>query len=136
MAIVIWAIGLYVLVFAASLILFTALIVALPARYFVEQPNWLLQSQPPLVRWTGIIGKNLLGLVLIILGALLSIPGIPGQGLVTIVIGLALLDIPGRRQLVRRIMLSRGVLGGVNRLRSFFGRPPLVLDGAKHLSSR
>src|SRR5205814_3637307 len=113
-----------------------ALIVALPARYFVEQPNWLLQSQPPLVRWTGIIGKNLLGLVLIILGALLSIPGIPGQGLVTIVVGLALLDIPGRRQLVRRIMLSRGVLPGVNRLRSFFGRPPLVVDSVKPLSSR
>ena len=127
MAIVIWAIGLYLLIFATSLILFTALIVMLPARYFVEQPNWLLQARTPLVRWTGIIGKNLLGIVLVILGVILSVPGIPGQGLVTIAIGVALLDVPGRRRLVRWLAFRPRVLRSINRLRSWFGRPPLII---------
>jgi hypothetical protein len=41
--------------------------------------------------------RNLLGLALVGLGALLSLPAVPGQGLLTIFAGLMLMDLPGKR---------------------------------------
>ena len=61
------------------------------------------------------------------LGALLSLPGIPGQGLLTILIGLILLDFPGKRGLERRLVSRPSVLAAINRLRARFGRPAMEL---------
>lgn len=121
-----FAAGIFLLTFTLSLVIFGVLVVALPADYFSPQRRGLLADQPPLVRWLGIIGKNLLGLVLIIVGAILSIPGVPGQGLLTIAVGVVLLDIPGKHQLVRAVVRRPGVQRNMNRFRSWFGRPPLV----------
>ena len=71
------------------------------------------------------LGRNLLGLALIALGALLSIPGVPGQGLLTILIGLMLVDFPGRRRAEKAVARRRGVLAALNRIRRRFGRAPL-----------
>ena len=124
-----FAAGIFLLTFTLSLAIFAVLIVALPADYFSPDRRGLLANQPPLVRSLGIIGKNLLGLVLIIVGVILSIPGIPGQGLLTIAVGVVLLDIPGKQRLVRAIVRRRGVLRNLNRFRSWFGRPPLTVKG-------
>jgi len=123
-----WAAGIFALTFTISLVVFGLLIVALPTRYFVEDRSQFLADKPPLVRWLGLIGKNLLGLLLIVIGVILSLPGIPGQGLLTIVIGVMLLDIPGKHRLVRRFVRRASVLRQLNRLRAWFGRPPLVID--------
>ena len=72
-----------------------------------------------------------LGLLLIVVGVILSIPGVPGQGLLTIVVGVMLLDIPGKHRLVRAVVRRKGVLKNLNRLRASFGRPPLVIDEKK-----
>jgi hypothetical protein len=120
--------AIYLLTFTISLVAFGVLILVLPPRYFVESDGRLLADKPPLVRWLGMIGKNVLGLALIVVGVLLSLPGIPGQGLLTIIVGVMLLDIPGKHRLVRSIVRRRGVLRNLNRFRSGFGRPPLVVD--------
>jgi hypothetical protein len=120
-------IAIYLLTFTLSLLVFGVLVIALPERYFVESEGRLLSKQPPVVRWLGIIVKNLAGLALVALGVLLSLPGMPGQGLLTIAVGIVLLDIPGKHGLVRRVVKRRGVLRNLNRLRSWFGRPPLVV---------
>jgi len=73
------------------------------------------------------VGKNLLGLVLVALGVVLSVPGVPGQGLLTILIGIILLDFPGKRALVQRLVGRPAVLGAINRLRARFRRPPMEL---------
>jgi hypothetical protein len=125
------AAGIFLATFAISLAVFAALVVALPERYFAEQRD-LWVDRHPVVRWLGIIGKNLLGLVIIAVGVLLSIPGVPGQGLLTIAVGLMLLDIPGKHRLVRAVVHRPGVLRRLNRLRSWFGRPPLVVDSERH----
>ena len=122
-----WAAGIFLLTFALSLATFTALVVALPARYFVEDRD-LWVDRHPLVRWLGIIGKNLLGVILIVVGILLSLPGIPGQGLLTVAVGVVLLDIPGKHRLVRAVVRRPGVARRLNRLRAWFGRPPLVVE--------
>jgi hypothetical protein len=116
----------FVLLFVLSIAAFIGLVVALPARYFVDEYG-LWADKHRLVRLLGLVGKNLLGLVLIALGVVLSIPGIPGQGLLTILIGLVLLDIPGKRRLVQRFVRRPGVLRTLNRLRAWFHRPPLIV---------
>ena len=121
-----WA-AIFLLTFTISLVICGALIVALPPRYFIEDHK-LWSGRPPLVRLLGIIGKNLLGVLLIVVGVLLSVPGIPGQGILTIAIGVVLLDIPGKQRLVRAVVRRKGVLRSINRFRAWFGRKPLVVD--------
>jgi hypothetical protein len=118
----------FVVTFAVSLAIVGTMLVRLPATYFLdrhERDLWI--DQHPIVRWSGIILKNVSGIALIALGFLLSLPGIPGQGLLTILLGVMLLDFPGKRRLERRIIGMPRVLDRVNRLRARFGKPPLVL---------
>jgi hypothetical protein len=87
-----------------------------------------LKNQSPVVRVLAIIGKNLLGVVLVVLGILLSLPGVPGQGVLTILLGIMLLDFPGRRRFERWIVGWPKVFNAINKLRQRFDKPPLVLD--------
>lgn len=120
-----WLLGVYGLISLASLAAFLGIVLALPADYFSEQRQlWI--DRHPVVRWIGIIAKNLVGLAIIVLGILLSLPGMPGQGLLTIVIGAMLVDFPGKQRLVVSVVNRPGVLKTLNRLRRYFGRPPLV----------
>lgn len=122
-----WSIAIFLLLFAAGLAVVAVAILLLPTHYFVdERPFW--RDKPKPLRLAGIVAKNLLGLSLVALGIALSIPGIPGQGLLTILIGLVLVDFPGKRRLVR--MLSRRPLiqRSINGLRTRFGRQPVVFE--------
>ncbi len=58
----------------------------------------------------------------------MSLPGIPGQGLLTILLGVMLLDFPGKRRLEFKIISRPKVFRAINRLRARFDKPPLVLD--------
>lgn len=122
-----WTVSVFVLVFIASLASITALLLVLPVRYFVDDRRFL-HGQPPLVRWTGLALKNLLGLAIVALGIVLSIPGIPGQGALTILVGLVLLDIPGKRRLVRLLARRKWVQRSINGLRAQFGRPAMEFE--------
>ena len=62
-----------------------------------------------------------------ILGVVLALPGVPGQGLLTIFVGILLLDIPGKRRFELKIIRRPGVLKYVNRLRDRFNKPPLLV---------
>ena len=126
-----WLVGIFLLTFTLSLGLFGVIVLLLPPRYFSKDHGRFLANKPPLVRGLGIVGKNLLGLVLIALGIVLSLPGVPGQGLLTVLVGVVLLDIPGKHRLVRYFANRPGVLRGINRFRSWFGRPPMVVDEAR-----
>lgn len=72
--------------------------------------------------------RNLFGYFLILLGIILSFPGVPGQGLLTILMGVLLIDFPGKHRAERWLLTRRGVLSGVNKLRARVGRPPLLTD--------
>lgn len=123
------AVVLYLAAFALSLLGVAATLVYLPADYFVEGPTRADSSvQHPLLRVLWRLAKNLLGLCLVVVGLLLSMPGIPGQGLLTVLIGLMLLDFPGKRRVERAILSRPRVLAAANRLRGRFGKPPLRLS--------
>ena len=69
--------------------------------------------------------KNLLGGVLVVAGVALSLPGIPGQGLLTAFAGLLLLDIPAKRRLELAVLRRPSIRSRVDALRRRFGRPQL-----------
>lgn len=124
-----WGVGLFVVTFTVSLAAVGLFVVMLPATFFL--PSYrraFMHSRHPALRWTCIVLKNLLGLVLVVVGVGLSMPGMPGQGLLTILIGLILMDFPGKQRLERKIIGRPKVLGTVNSLRARFNKPPLLLD--------
>lgn len=116
-----------------SLVAIGIVLVRLPEEYFTKprQPWWKREK-----RWRGrdvarILAKNAAGVLLVAVGGLLAlIPGVPGQSLLTIFMGLFLVDFPGKHRwqcwILRRKRLNRWV-GGV-RLR--FGRRPFTLPEA------
>lgn len=111
---------------AGSLGLMVFVLVRMPADYLNTlegAPFW--PGRPAWMRIGARIGKNLLGVLLVALGVVLSLPGVPGQGVLTLLIGVMLLDIPGKRRLERRIFGIPKVLAAVNRLRARFERPAL-----------
>jgi hypothetical protein len=109
----------WVLLTAGSLAIVLRIVLALPEDYFEA-------DQPPLTSWTVTrLARNGAGMVLIVVGAALSIPGVPGQGVLTVLVGLFLVDFPRRQQLERALARRRGVLLSLNRLRVHFNRAPL-----------
>ncbi len=101
---------------AASLSYATHVVVTLPADHFV--------AERPRAGFLATLGRNLGALGLLVVGAFMSLPGVPGQGLLTMLIGLLLLDVPGKRAFDRRLAGRPRVLGVLNRLRARFGKPP------------
>ena len=71
-------------------------------------------------------------MVLVIIGIIL-IP-LPGQGVLTMLIGIIISDIPGKRKLERRIIRSPVILAAANGIRSRFKRPSFVLDESVEVS--
>ena len=124
-----WAIGIFLVTFVVSLVLVGMFLVWLPARYFVDREQrhfWI--DRHPVIRITGVVLKNVAGLLLILLGLGLSLPGVPGQGLLTMLVGVILLDFPGKQRFERWMLGLPRVLRTVNRLRARYGRDPLVLE--------
>jgi hypothetical protein len=118
-----------VVTFVASIAVVSFVLVRLPANYFhSSHAREFLVERHPVLRAFGIFAKNLLGLVLVALGIIMSMPGVPGQGVLTILLGVMLLDFPGKRALEARIVSQPRVYRAINSLRARFDRPPLLLD--------
>jgi hypothetical protein len=122
-------VGLFLLSLSISFAAIAVVLINIPANYFSShyQQDFLPNSRW-MVRWGAIILKNVFGLFLVLLGIVLSLPGVPGQGILTILLGLILLDIPGKRPLEARIIKRPAVLAAVNRFRARYNRPPLEMD--------
>jgi hypothetical protein len=124
-----WGVGLFVLTLSVSLAETAVILVKLPAGYFsASHKAGVFADRSAVVRVLGLVGKNLLGVVHVVIGIVMSLPGVPGQGILTILIGLMLLDIPGTRTLELKIVSRPKVLRTINRLRARFHKPPLELD--------
>lgn len=103
-----------------SLWLARTVILRLPPDYFVGEPS---RSSSGRLAW---VGRNVAGFLLIVLGLVLSIPGVPGQGLLTMAVGLVILDVPGKHSLERRFIGHPRVLSAINKIRERAGVPPFA----------
>ncbi|MGH9943466.1 MAG: hypothetical protein ACRD9R_14060 [Pyrinomonadaceae bacterium] len=120
---------LFLVTFCVSLGITALVLVKLPATYFkAEHDRQFWIERHPVMRWTGLVVKNLLGVVLVLLGIVMSLPGVPGQGLLTILLGIMLLDFPRKRELELKLVSRPKIFAAINRLRARFHKPPLVLD--------
>ena len=115
--------------FAANIALVSFILVKIPADYFKKTHKTQFWVGPnPALHAAKMIGKNILGIFLVVLGIILSIPGVPGQGLLTILLGVVLLDFPGKRNLERKLLSRQEIVKTIDRLRKKFNKPPLELD--------
>lgn len=131
---VLFAFSLFAVLLLGSLVGVAFILVRISPTYFQDlHPRDPWRDRHPALRLTGRIARNLLGTILILVGIVLSFPGVPGQGLLTILIGLMLIDVPGKRRLERRIVGRPKVLRVINRLRRRFGRESLVLGRRRGL---
>lgn len=115
---VVLAIGASVALAVLTLAYAGRVVAALPADHFVARRVRL--------GFLATLGRNVGAVALIVLGAIMSIPGVPGQGLLTLLVGVLLLDVPGKRALDRRIVGRPRVLAALNRLRARQGKAPFV----------
>jgi hypothetical protein len=124
-ATLLFALGLWVATTAVTLAVAAAVVVRLPPTYFSESDE-AHAARAASARTLRGLARNAFGVVLIVVGAVMSIPGIPGQGLLTMLIGLMLVDFPGRRRLEKALARRPGILAAMNRMRARFGHPPLL----------
>jgi hypothetical protein len=111
----------------ASALLTPWLLARLPADYFSRPKPHLwerLRSEPPL-RKLWLLGHNLVGVVLVGAGVMMLV--LPGQGLLTIFLGIVLIDFPGKLALERWLITRPGLLKLVTWLRRKAGQAPFVL---------
>lgn len=137
-----WLTAASFVVFVATLLLVPALIVRIPYDYFAhaERPPGRFTMRRPALRLAALFVKNALGCVLVLVGITLLV--LPGQGLLTILLGFLMLDFPGKYRLEKRLIARPRVHRAIDWLRRRAGRPPLVLGpseaqrDAARLSSR
>lgn len=121
--------GLFLLSIGFSFLVIGIVMVKIPSNYFsTHYQQDFMPNSPWLVRWGAVIAKNLLGVFLVLLGIVLSLPGVPGQGLLTILLGVIMLDIPGKRPFEARIIKRPTIHAAIDNLRARFNKPPLELD--------
>ncbi len=114
--------------FVGSLIALPVLAARLPADYFTTRartaPPW--RGPHPIRRTVLRVGRNLLGLVLVLGG--IGMLFLPGQGLLTLAIGLLMLDFPGKRAFQGWMLSWKPVHAGINWLRRKANQPEFELS--------
>lgn len=115
-------------VFVASLFVIPALVTRIHPAYFAHdtRPPSLWSGQHRAVRVSIVIAKNILGVVLIVAGVAMLV--LPGQGLLTVLIGFLLLDSPGKYRFEKWLIARPFIFGPVNWLRRRAGRVPLEIQ--------
>lgn len=112
--------------FIGSLIAIPLILVRLPADYFdTRTPRHWMKDHHPLLRLMGLIVKNVLGIVFFLVGFAMLF--LPGQGLLTMLIGISLMDFPRKRELEAKMVGQPTLLGVINTMRQKFHKPPLSL---------
>lgn len=125
-----WIVPVSILYFVVSLLIIRVLIVRIPADYFLERVAGPGAEGRTFGGWVIRIAKNLLGIVVVLVGLVMSLPGVAGQGILTVLLGLTLTDFPGKRRLELRLVGQPLILRTINDLRRKSGKQPLLLpDG-------
>ncbi len=112
--------------FVGTLIAIPFILVRLPADYFdTRVPRPWMENHHPILRLVGHIVKNVIGAIFLFAGFLMLF--LPGQGILTMLIGISMLDFPGKRNVEAKLIGQPTVLGAINAMRHKFEKPPLIL---------
>ena len=122
-----WLSAASVLMFVGSISPIPWLVIRIPADYFLRQRHYADRWKPrhPLLRIVFLATKNLIGGLLVLAGVVMLVT--PGQGILTILVGLLFLDFPGKFALERWLIERPPVFRMANWMRAKAGRPALEL---------
>jgi len=114
--------------FVGSLIAVPILVVRLPEDYFSHEhdPELRAFGANPMMRAFWVVLKNVLGIIFLLAGIVMLV--LPGQGLLTMMAGLLLMDFPGKRRAVHWLLHRGSILRMMNWLRQRADKPPLTLE--------
>jgi archaellum biogenesis protein FlaJ (TadC family) len=120
-----WAVPISIFMFLSTLLFIPMIVIRLPEDYFVQKKHSIWDGNGPLRFWhvIWVLARNLLGLMLIILGVMMLV--LPGQGVLTILLGIIVMDFPGKFTLERRLVRRPGLFKALNWLRERAHHPPL-----------
>ena len=112
--------------FILSLIFMPWLITRLPSDYFTDEKRHKSKTRKthPVIYYTLRILKNILGGFLIIAGILMLV--LPGQGILTILVGIGLVDFPGKFRLLRKFAQQPPIFKSMNWIRQKTNKEPLI----------
>ncbi|MDH4327027.1 MAG: hypothetical protein OEY21_02905 [Nitrospira sp.] len=112
--------------FVGSLIAIPFILMRLPADFFdIRVPRPWMEDHHPALRVLGHLVKNVIGAIFLFVGFLMLF--LPGQGILTMLIGISMLDFPGKRKVEAKLIGLPAVLNTINGMREKFGKPPLII---------
>jgi hypothetical protein len=120
-----WLTAVGIFVFVASLIAMPLLIVRLPVDYFKRLPIREWPTRHPLVHIGIVVLKNFIGFAFLLCGVAMLV--LPGQGLLTILMGFILIDFPHKRNIELWLIRHRPLLRAANWIRKKNHQPPFDL---------
>lgn len=120
-----WIVLLSLITFFVSLFLIPYLVGKLPTHCFLELPAERDRKPPPTISSVFLfVLRNILAVILLLAGFIMLF--IPGQGLLTIVLGLLLLSFPGKTRAVSRMVQNRSIQKSLNWIREKRGKKPFA----------
>lgn len=124
-----WLAAASVVMFVGSLLAVPAILIRLPADYFTHpRRRTAVPAGWPVVGYYGWrMTKNVAGVVLIFMGAAMLV--LPGQGILSMLIGLSLLDFPGKFRLERWIATRPPIRRSLDWIRQRYQRPAFRWPG-------
>ena len=122
-----WLLIASIIGFIGSLIAIPWILIQIPSDYFSHEKRQKHQwgSYPPIIRLVLLLIKNILGVIFIISGVIMLL--IPGQGILTIVIGIILIDFPYKYKIERWIISHPAILKSINQLRTKAKQSPIKI---------
>ena len=112
-------------IFLVSLLSIGWLVSLIPSDYFINRKESKFKLNYPVAWIVSVVIKNIFGYILIFGGILMLI--LPGQGLITIFVGLLLSNYPGKYSIEKRIIATPKILKSINWLRKRSNEPPLII---------
>ena len=108
-----------------SLIVVPWILIKIPSDYFYadKRKKCLWGHCPPMIRSLLLIIKNILGVLLVLSGIIMLF--IPGQGMLTMIAGIVLMDFPYKYTMMRKIIKNSKILRFINRVRKKANQEPL-----------
>ena len=118
--------ALSIVFFVGSLIAIPFILVRLPTDFFdTRVPRRWMENHHPVLRLLGHLAKNVVGAIFVFAGFLMLF--LQGKCILTMLIGITMLDFPGKRKLEAKMIGQPAVLNAINGMREKFGKPPLTI---------
>ena len=114
-----------IIAFVGTLIAIPAILIRLPPDYFKNHHHkpWFANHHP-VIRTLGLVIKNIAGIIFLLAGFAMLF--LPGQGLLTMLLGFLFIDFPGKHRLEQKLIQHPQVLKAINALREKANKPPFT----------